>query len=165
MRAEPRPALPSPRSVARQRLAPSLRSCPLPTQRGKSPFPQNPSTSPESPPRYPATPYFPARAAVLFPTRKRFKTPFSHGNAYKNTMKPKSYARMPPFSGRIRPFSRIITRNQHDFCLPTSKMALLMPEFGLIVHMKNKNRLNYMHFRAKMNREPPPLRGGPLQHI
>lgn len=27
-----------------------------------------------------------------------------------------------------------------------------MPEFGLIVHMKNKNRLNYMHFRAKMNR-------------
>ena len=26
-----------------------------------------------------------------------------------------------------------------------------MPEFGLIVHMKNKNRLNYMHFRAKMS--------------
>ena len=48
-------------------------------------------------------------------------------------------------------FLRLFIRILSKINLPEDKIGLKTPEFGLVVHIKIKNHLNYMHFRVKMD--------------
>ena len=113
----------------------------------------SPTSSPTSPhnPDHPSRKFPSPRSGHKQITLARsFKSLSSLENAYKNLKKSKSYAHYSLFKAEFAILNHFFNRILPKISFPKGKIDLKSTKFGPVVHIKIKNRLNYMHFHTKM---------------